>query len=300
MGYTLVNTLFREVLPTRQHVFKFFAVLALSSLLSLNYAYFIFPNSFVPAGVDGICTMVQDVSGINIGYLSFLVNIPLLFVAYRFLNREFAVYTTVFIVVFSVTSVLWKSLGITAHGYYTPNGTSTILAPIASGVLRALIYVFTLKINCCGGGVDIIASVTKKFKPHYDLMYIIFGINTAVSLCSFFVYGLNVEPVICSIIYFFVSSAVSGFIRSSQSEIVRFEIITTEAEKLCDEIINNYHQRATVVDSHGAYSGKNNKVVICVTDKVNASGVEKALLAHSEAVTFKSVVTHSESRPDYM
>ncbi|MBQ4630396.1 MAG: YitT family protein [Clostridia bacterium] len=93
-----------------------------------------------------------------------------------------------------MTSVLWKSLGITAHGYYTPNGTSTILAPIASGVLRALIYVFTLKINCCGGGVDIIASVTKKFKPHYDLMYIIFGINTAVSLCSFFVLPTRSMP----------------------------------------------------------------------------------------------------------
>ena len=56
---------------------SYLAICIIATVGALNYAVFIFPNSFAPAGIDGICTMIQDVTNINIGYLSLLVNIPL-------------------------------------------------------------------------------------------------------------------------------------------------------------------------------------------------------------------------------
>ena len=41
----------------------FIALLAAAS--AVNYAVFIFPNQFAPAGLDGLCTMFQDITGIN-------------------------------------------------------------------------------------------------------------------------------------------------------------------------------------------------------------------------------------------
>ena len=60
---------------------SYVVIALLATVAALNYAIFVFPNSFAPAGIDGICTMIQDVSGINIGYLSMVVNIPLIILA---------------------------------------------------------------------------------------------------------------------------------------------------------------------------------------------------------------------------
>ena len=80
------------MLSLRKTLSYIFVVL-LASLSAVNYIIFIFPNSFAPTGLDGICTMIQDVLDINMGYLALLGNIPLLICAYIFLNRSFAAKT---------------------------------------------------------------------------------------------------------------------------------------------------------------------------------------------------------------
>ena len=53
-------------------------IIALALLCAIpNYQLFIFPNRFAPAGLNGICTMIQYVFHINVGYMSLLINIPL-------------------------------------------------------------------------------------------------------------------------------------------------------------------------------------------------------------------------------
>ena len=55
-----------------------YAVIVFVALLgAANYQLFVFPNQFAPSGVNGICTMIQYVTGISVGYLSLLINIPL-------------------------------------------------------------------------------------------------------------------------------------------------------------------------------------------------------------------------------
>ena len=46
------------------------ALALIAVVMALNYAIFVFPNRFAPAGLDGLCTMVQDVLGVSMGYLS--------------------------------------------------------------------------------------------------------------------------------------------------------------------------------------------------------------------------------------
>ncbi|MBR3792225.1 MAG: YitT family protein, partial [Clostridia bacterium] len=53
--------------------FEYMLMIIFAFLSALNYSVFIFPNKFAPAGIDGICTMIQDVSNISMGYLSLVV-----------------------------------------------------------------------------------------------------------------------------------------------------------------------------------------------------------------------------------
>ncbi len=273
--------------------FSFFAIAAIAFAAALNYILFVFPNQFAPAGIDGICTMIQDAFHINMGYLAFLVNLPLIVTAFIVLNREFAVKSTIFIVTFSASMVLLEALDLSAFSYSTATGTSIVLAPVAAGTLRGLLYVFTLNLNGSAGGIDIISALIKHKRPHLNLMTIIFFINILIAISSYFVYGNSMEPVICSIVYSFITSSVCSRMRSSKNETVKFEIITQNAEQLCADIINQLHQKATIISAQGAYSKASTRIVLCIVRKEKAPFVEELLLQHPNCTVFKSIVDDS-------
>ena len=122
-----------------------------------------------------------------------------------------------------------------------------------------------------------------------------FYINILIATGSYFVYGMSIEPVLCSIIYAFLTSTVCSKVRASQKEIVKFEIITQDAEQLCVDITGKLHQRATVIDARGAYSGQITKVVICAAKKEAVPYIEELLLSYNGSVVFKSIIDNSVS-----
>ena len=243
--------------------------------------------------------MIQDVSGINIGYLALIVNIPLVILAFFHLNHDFAIKSTIYILVFSVSSILIKSVDISVLYYHTDTGSSVVLAPIAAGVIRGILYAATLSLNGSSGGIDIIAATIKKKNPYMDLMNVIFFINLLVAISSYFVYGMRIEPVICSILYSFITSNVSSHIRSGKHQAVKFEIITSDAEQICHDISEKLGQTSTVVDAKGAYSGSEKKMVVCVTDKHKAPYLEDLILKYQAVVVFKSSVDNTVTGIDY-
>lgn len=274
---------------------SYFAIGGLAFIAALNYNIFVFPNRFAPAGVDGICTMIQEVFNVNMGYLSLIVNIPLLIVAFLVLNREFALKNLIFILVFSLSAVLLEMVDLSAFLYTTDTGTSIVLAPVAAGTIRGILYVAALNLNGAAGGIDIISALIKHKIPHLDIMNIIFAINMLIAVTSFFVYGNSIEPVICSIVYSFITSAVCSKIRSTKKETVKFEIITQNPERLCTDIIHKLHQKATVIDALGAFSKESTKVVLCIVKKETAPFVEELLLQYPNSIVFKSFVDASIS-----
>ena len=66
---------------TRSPLFSYVIVAGLACVMGLSYELFVFPNSFAPAGINGLTTMIQYLFHINIGYLSLLINLPLILLA---------------------------------------------------------------------------------------------------------------------------------------------------------------------------------------------------------------------------
>ncbi len=271
----------------------------LAFLSALNYCIFVFPNKFAPAGLDGICTMIQDVFNINMGYFSLIANIPLLLIAFFFLNRDYSIKSSVYVIVFSISVIVLKKFDISGLYYYTESGTSTILAPIASGVIRGMIYASTLKLNGSAGGIDIISSVIKIKKPHLNFMDNIFAINTVIAIISFWVYDMNIEPVICSIIYAYISSYTCNNIFNKNYEHIKYEIISETPAEIISYINQELHQKATIINAKGAYSDENKNIILCITEKNCAPFLEKFLMESPNCITFKSYTTDHMSGVTY-
>ena len=83
-----------------------YGVIGLVAMIAaLNYQLFVFPNRFAPAGLNGICTMIQYLSGISVGYLSLIINIPLAIFVYLKVSRSLAKRSMFYVAVFSIKLV---------------------------------------------------------------------------------------------------------------------------------------------------------------------------------------------------
>ena len=58
-------------------IISYIIIVLVAFLLALDYQLFVVENNFAPAGLNGIATMVQYVTGFSIGYMSLIINIPL-------------------------------------------------------------------------------------------------------------------------------------------------------------------------------------------------------------------------------
>lgn len=273
----------------------YFLMVAIACAAAVCYQIFIFENSFAPAGINGIATMIQYKLNFSVAYMSLLINIPLCVLAFVFLNKSFAARTTVFAITFSAALLLlqFRIIDLSFLSYKTDNGTSTILAPLASGVINGIIYGAAIRLNGCTGGTDIFAALIHKRRPELNLIWIIFAMNTAVALTSYFVYGFKVEPVVLCIIYSFLTSQVSDNILRGSRERIKFEIISPDCKKLSDEIISELKHTVTVVPAKGMYSGRETEMLICVVQKHQATAMEKIIAAHPGAFAYSTVINET-------
>ena len=255
-----------------------YLVIALVALLSaVNYELFVFPNQFAPSGLNGICTMIQHITGINVGYMSMMFNIPLALWCYLEVSKPIALRSMVYVSVFSLGLVLLDYVDISMFAYSTENGTSKILGPLVAGVIQGYVYSILMKASAYSGGTDFISAIVHKRHPYKSVLGMSFTINAMIAACSFFVYDFQMEPVILCILYSFMSSTVGDKVMKSGREAISFEIITDYPEEISRDIIERTHHSTTLIPARGMYSGKEKNMLICVVNKTQASQVTEIM-----------------------
>ena len=259
-------------MKTAKKVLTYGVIMTIAVVCALNYKIFIFPNKFAPSGLNGICTMIQYVTGINIGYLSLLINVPLAIWVYLQVSKPLAVRSMLYVVTFSTVSVLLDYVDMSRFAYYTETGTSAILGPLAAGIIFGGCYSWLLRASAYSGGTDFVAAIVHKYRPEKSIFGLIFAMNVLVAISSYFVYDFQIEPVILCILYSFTSSTVSEKLTKNGRSAVRFEIITDYPEEISREIIHKLHHSATLVPGRGMYRNKEVSMLFVV---VNNSQVAK-------------------------
>lgn len=246
-------------------------IVGVALVYALSYTLFVFPNKFAPAGLSGICTMVQYVFGINVGYLTLIINIPLAIWVYFVVSKPLAVRSMVFVVVYSLALVVLERIDLTAFAY--SGDSSRIMGPLVAGIINGACYAQLLKASAYTGGTDFVAALIHKNHPEKSIFGLIFTMNVIVAITSYFVYDYKMEPVILCILYSFASSTLSERVTKSGRTAVRCEIITDRPREISDAIIGKLHHSATLIPAKGMYSGKETNVLICVVNKTQVAAL---------------------------
>ena len=251
----------------RRRIADYLVVIAVAVILSFSYYIFVFPNQFAPTGLPGFFTLLQYLFDLNVGYLTFLLNVPLVIATYLLVGKQYALKSATFTLVFSTLLVLLEYLPLERFAYFTESGTSTIMAPVAGGVVSGFCYGTVMRRNGSTGGTDLVAALVHRARPEYNLVWIIFSINAAVAVCSYFVYGFQIEPVLMCIVYCFATSKVSDTILKGFKEAVKFEVITDNPVELAAAIRTKLYHGVTELPAKGSFTGKDKTLLICVVNK---------------------------------
>ena len=267
-------------------------IVGLALLNAVSYQLFIFSNRFAPAGINGVCTMIQHIFGINVGYLSLLINLPLAIWTYFKVGRSMAVRSMLYVAAFSIFLIVLEKVDLSAFAYETPNGTSKILGPLVAGLINGVVYSTLVQASASSGGTDFIAAIIHKDRPELNFFYIVFTINVLVALTSYFVYDYQIEPVILCVMYSFMSSTVSDKMRKSGRSAVRCEIITDYPQEISADIIRKLRHSATLIPAKGMYSGRQTNILVCVVNKTQLAALSTILQEYPQ--TFAVISSANE------
>lgn len=257
----------KESVKRLKKALTYLVIVGLAMVSAVNYQLFIFPNRFAPAGLNGLCTMIQYVSGISVSSMNLLINLPLAFLVYKKVSRSIAVRSMTYVLAFSAFLTLLEYIDLSAFAYATDTGTSTILGPLVAGIVNGSCYSQLAQGGAYTGGTDFVAALIRRKRPGLNFFGVIFGLNAVVAFISYFVYDFQIEPVILCIIYCFMSSTVSDKVVKSGRQAIRFEIVTDHPQEISDAIIHRLGHSATLIPGKGMYSGRETNVLICVINK---------------------------------
>lgn len=228
---------------------------------------FVVPSNFASSGIDGLCTILYEITGLNMGWFKIAINIPLLILALIFLNKKYVAYVMFFTAMDSLGVVLLEKIN---FYIYIPEGSLSddligyrMLAALVSGILLGISIGIMLKIGYSSGGIDIVACLFHKWKPHFNVERIISICAYSVVAVSYFVYH-DLTSILLSIIQIFVSERIISSILKGERYAVEVKIVTKKPEKIRDEILYTHKHGATVMKASGMYSGDDNYVVFTV------------------------------------
>ncbi len=270
-------------------VFSYAVVIAMAVLLAVNYHLFIVENHFAPAGLNGIATMIQFKTGFSISYMSLLINVPLCILAYFLVEKEYAVKSLAFSVVYSVSYLFLQQLPLD-HLKYDAQDHNTIFPVIISGVVSGVVSGICLKNVASTGGTDILSKYINKVRPDFNFFVVTFVLNALVAGISLFVYadgsGADYEPVALCITYCCISTFVGNYIIRGTKTAYKFTVITTHPDEIIEEVTQKLRHSVTRLSGQGGYTNTEKTVLLCVVNKHQLIDFKKIIDQYDDTFSF--------------
>lgn len=279
---------------SKQAKFKEYAVDLLTAILAgmiVGTAYYFFQNSngFAPGGVGGLATITHYLLADRISWSVLMVafNLPIFILVSAIVNKKLGVMLIVYMAVQSFLPQLYEHLG--AQAYCLANNQedfNVVFACIATGVISGFGFSVMLRRFGASGGTYGISALLKKAKPELNIAYVSFIMDTSVVLIAFFVYGMRITPVICTLLNLFIANMIVDNGLSGIKNGYKFEIVTSHPTELSQELMSRLKHGVTSIQVHGMYSDTDKYMLICIINKRQIGEMMKILKSHPD--TFAS------------
>ena len=254
-------------------------------------AYHFFQNShgFAPGGVGGLATITYHLLADKVSWSILMIafNLPIFVLVSAMVNKKLGLMLSIYMLVQSFIPYFYQLIG--AVPYCLSNNQADfniVFACIATGVVSGFGFSIMLKRFGASGGTYGISALIKKARPEMNIAYISFIMDASVVFIAFFVYGMKITPVICTLLNLFIANIIVDRGLSGIKNGYKFEIVTSNPDELSAELMTHLKHGVTEIAVHGMYSNTEKYMLICIINKRQIGEMMKILKSHPD--TFAS------------
>lgn len=264
-----------------------FLILVGSLISSLAINLFISKAKLLSGGTPGISLIIQYLFDFPAGYSVLILNIPLLILSYKFLNKRFTILTFIGIISFSLFLILTSPL----KGVIDTN--DTLLLCLYGGALNGIGIGIVFSNHGSAGGLNIISALIKVKHDNFKIGKISFCINILIVGIATIFFG--VTSALYTITAMFITAEVTDRIIIGIGTQKLVLIITAKEKEICSGILYKMHRGVTYLYGEGAYTGKHEKILFC-TVPLNEIPELKLIVKEIDNNAFMITVDASEVR----
>lgn len=247
------------------------------------FSFLTYPNNIVSGGLTGVAQIINLLTGLPVGVMVVIMNVPLFIVSWRKFGLRFIIYSLIGMLMSNIAIDLLNTLHLTLT-------EDTLLASVYGGLLKGFGYGLVFHTGATSGGTDIISRLLRRRYGHINFGTISLALD-AVVVVAFAVIFRRYDSAMYTVITMFVSSRVVNLILYGLVNSSVCYIITTQPHEMAQIIGNELRRGATILKGEGAYSGQEHDVVLCAVKRQQIPALRR-IVSEQDAGAFV-IVTES-------
>ena len=221
---------------------------------SVALEMFLVPNLVLDGGLTGISLMINYQTGILLGLLTFLLNIPFVVLGWRMLGLRFAgSYLYAMILLSGFTALLHDVAPVTDN---------ELLSVVFGGILLGIGVGLVIKGGACLDGTELLAMLCSKRLP-VSVGQVILFLNLVIFSVAACLFGI--DRALLSLLTYIIASKLINMVETGFNEAKQTIIICNDGATIATEIYEKLGRTMTILDAHGLISGKKDMMYCVIT-----------------------------------
>ncbi len=225
-------------------------------LYAVGFQFFLYPNSIIVGGVTGMAMIVNFLTGLPVGVIVIVVNIPLFVFSWKKFGISFMARSLVGTFLSSILVDLFAMIPVNITH-------QTLLASIYGGVIKGFGLGLIYSANGTTGGIDIAAKFLRSKYQHINFGTLILLLDMVV-IFLFAIIFERYDSAMYAVIAMFIVSKVVDFVLYGAVNSKVCYIISDASTDIKKAITDRLGRGVTLLHGEGAYSGREKDVILCV------------------------------------
>lgn len=243
------------------------------TIMSIGVNGFLRQAHLLSGGVAGVSTAINYLTHVNVGLITFIINIPIFILGFIFLDKDFLITSLINMVLFSII------IGITQEvGSIIPID-DILLQSVYGGILCGVGNGLVFRTKSSLGGTDIIGAILKN-KLNIAIKNTSFGINLAIVSISSLLFGLNLG--LYTLIAMFINAQVMSYIKDALNDEKAVMVFSNNSQPIAAEIMSTLVRGVTFIEAEGGYTGEKKKIIYCVVLSREIPKIKEIALKYDE------------------
>jgi uncharacterized membrane-anchored protein YitT (DUF2179 family) len=246
-----------------------------AAVFSVGVNCIVLGKGLIAGGISGLALLAYYLTGVlGPGIIYFLLTLPLMVLGWVTLSRRFILYTLYGMGVLSLFMYLFPMKVLIPD---------PLLAAVFGGAVMGAGSGIMLRSVGSAGGTDILAIwLNQKYNLRIGQFNFLFNLAVFSTGLAFY----DVTLALYSIILAFTNSLLMDYFLALFNQRKMVFIISNKPDAIAKDIITRLHRGATFLHGTGAYTGRERRVILTITNTMQIKRLEELVFSHDPNAFF--------------